>query len=98
MGERNVSGVCPYLSLFCFFSFLARLWGLYLEMGKRKVGRDRRKEKQARGILGLKAYRGTSVPSPGTPITAASRILGCEISTASSSAGATWFPLYLMSS
>lgn len=42
--------------------------------------------------------RGTSVPGISTPITAASRILGCVKRRASSSAGATCRPLYLMSS
>jgi hypothetical protein len=45
--------------------------------------------------------RGNSFPLPlgsGTPMTAASRILSWESSSASSSAGATCRPLYLMSS
>jgi hypothetical protein len=42
--------------------------------------------------------RGTSVPSCSTPITAASKMLGCERSTPSNSAGATCKPLYLISS
>src|ERR1700675_2864860 len=42
---------------------------------------------------------GTSSPSSSsTPITATSAMLGWESSSASSSAGATWNPLYLMSS
>ena len=41
---------------------------------------------------------GSSVSSPCTPMTAASLTCGCVISRASSSAGATWNPLYLINS